>query len=238
MKTYSLGALKFLFALSLLGLAPCAVAASFDCGKAAIATEKLICSDAETSALDNKLQQAYKTALAATNASGKKELAKEQRNWIKYTRAICQDTACQQQTYAGRIAVLARNEKNIVDGEVYSYCEIPSDADHIGGDKCVNVVPYRDPNARINSFNQSLAGQKQSRRIIDCSRLIDLPVGNANSNESFGGYCVLQDGTQRKNVEICNADMTAKFQMQPVSPQDTSDKQLINFTYTYCYGGE
>ncbi|RDS80705.1 DUF1311 domain-containing protein [Dyella psychrodurans] len=227
--------MKLLFAVILMGSAHDALATSFDCSKAASGTEKLICSDAETSALDDKLQQAYKTALLATNAYGKKELAKEQRNWIKYTRGVCQDAACLRQVYTDRIAVLARNEKDIENDE--SYCIKPSGYQDGIHDCGVYVEAYRDPNDRIDSFNQSLAQQKQSGRIISCSRLINQPVGNANSNESFGGYCVLRDGMQRKDVEICNADMTAKFQMQPVSPQDRTDKHLIDFTYTNCYGG-
>jgi uncharacterized protein len=237
MKIRSLHAMKFLFALGLIGLAPHALAASFDCSKAASTTEKLICSDTETSTLDGKLQQAYKTALMATDAYGKNELTKEQRNWIRYTRDICQGTTCMQQVYTDRIAVLARNEENIVNGDVYSYCEMPRDDNHIGGDKCVNVLPYRDPNYRIGSFNQSLAQRKQHGKIIGCSRLIDLPVGFAGSNHSFGAVCTLQDGAQRKNVAICNDDMFGHFQMQSASSQDASGKHLIDFTYAQCYGG-
>jgi len=236
-KTFALRAVRWLVALSLVGWAHCSLAASFDCGKATSATEKLICSDAGTSALDGKLQEAYKTALAATDAYGKKALGKEQRNWIKYTRGICQDTNCLRQIYSDRIAVLARNEKNVVDGEVYSYCELPSDGSHIGGGECVNVMPIRDPNSRIDSFNRSLIEHKQSGRIIGCGQLINEPVGNANSNESYGGYCILQDGKQRRDVAICNAEMTAKFHMQSVLLQEKSDKHLIVFTYIQCYGG-
>ena len=232
----SMRMMKIIFALCLLGLVPHGSAASFDCSKAATSTEKLICSDAETSALDSKLQQAYKTALSATDVYGKKELAKEQRNWIQYTRGICQDEACLRQAYNARIAVLARNEKNILDGEVYSHCETPND----GNPSChesVNVVLIRDPNYRVDSFNQSLTQQKQKGRIIGCNQLIDLPVGAAGSNHSFGGFCVLQDDSQRKNVEICNDDMFGHFQVQTVSAQDTSDKHLIDFIYAQCYGG-
>lgn len=211
-----------------------AMAASFDCSKAASPTEKLICSSAEISSLDGKLQKTYKTALTATDAYGKKALTEEQRNWVRYTRGICQDTTCLKQAYLSRIVVLERNEKNIVDGEVT--CAVPSGGIQVGGDKCVNVVPYRDPNYRIGSFNQSLANEKQSGRIIGCSRLIDLPVGYANSNHSFGGVCILQDGAQRKDVEICNDDMVGHFQMQSL-PQGAIDKQLIDFTYEYCFGG-
>jgi len=237
MKIHSLRVLKLLFALSFLGSVPCVFAASFDCGKAARPTEKLICSDAETSTLDGKLQQTYKTALAATDAPGKKALAKEQRNWIKYTRGICQDTICLHQTYIDRIALLARNQKNIENDE--SYCARPGG--YKGGvDDCVlSVQAYRDPNDHIDSFNQSLAEQKQSGRILGCRRLIDLwsgtHIGPGRGEQSFGGYCVLQTGVQRRNVAICNDDMVGDFQVQPVIPQNMSDPHLIDFIY-HCSG--
>lgn len=136
----------------------------------------------------------------ATDAYGKKELAKEKRNRIKYACDIFQDGACLQQAYTSRIALLARNEKHIANGEAYSDCKLPGNQTASG--KCVNVVPIRDPNSRIESFNQSLTHQKQNGRIIGCSRLIDLPVGVAGGNHSFGGSCILQEGTQRKDVRI------------------------------------
>lgn len=235
LKTRYAPAMKLLFTLGLAMLGTYAQAASFDCNKAASTTEKLICSDAETSALDGKLQGAYKAALAATDAYGKKALAEEQRNWIKYARGICQDSACLRQAYTSRIALLARNEKHIANGEVYSDCKLPGNQTASG--ECVNVVPIRDPNSRVESFNQSLEQQKQNGRIIGCSRLIDLPVGVAGGNHSFGGSCVLQEGTQRKDVRICNDDMFGHFQVEPSTPQDASDKRLVDFTYAQCYGG-
>lgn len=48
-------AMKLLFTLGLATLWTVAQAASFDCNKAVRTTERLICSDAETSALDGKL---------------------------------------------------------------------------------------------------------------------------------------------------------------------------------------
>jgi len=225
---------KLIFALCLMALAPHAFAASFDCSKAASPTEKLICSDAETSALDSKLQQAYKTALAAVSeAVDKKALAKEQRNWIQYTRGSCQDSACLRQVYASRIAVLGRNVKNVEDGE--SFCT-NSSGDNVDVHDCgISARAYRDPNDHVDSFNKSLVEQKQSGRIIECRRLISLSNGNhigpGAGEQTFGGYCVLQNGTERQDVEICKDDMVGDFQTQPVKPQVTSDKHLIEFTY-------
>lgn len=207
--------------------APHAFSASFDCTKATSPAEVLLCKDSDTSSLDDKLQKAYKAALSEVAPSSKKALIEEQRHWMKYTRDACQDEVCLQQAYTARIAVLARNEKYIIDD---SSCE-PS------GDACLNVVTYRDPSVRISSFNRSLVEQKQHGKIISCSRLINLPVGTANGNNSYGGLCTLQNNMQRKAVKICNDDMFGHFQMQPATPRDVSGNGLIDFTHNYCFGG-
>ncbi|MFK2877527.1 lysozyme inhibitor LprI family protein [Rhodanobacter hydrolyticus] len=208
---------------------PRAMAASFDCSKAANATETLICKNAKISALDDKLQQTYMESLAVVAPSSKKALIEEQRHWITYTRNVCQDETCLQQTYTARIAVLARNEKDIINK---LSCVLPN-----GGTACTNVVAYRDPSIRIQSFNQSLAHAKHSGKIISCGRLISLPVGTVGSNNRFGGICTLSDDSQRKTVEICDDDMFGHFELQPGESQDVSDKTLIDFTYEHCFGG-
>jgi len=207
--------------------APRAMAASFDCNKATSATEMLICKDAQTSALDDQLQQTYKTALRVVAPSSRRALIEEQRHWITYIRNVCQDKACLQQAYTARVGVLASNEKYIINR---SECTIPD------GTSCRSTVHYRDPNIRIESFNQSLIAQKKSGHIIGCSKLVNLPVGYANSNNSFGGVCTLQDNGARTTVEICDDDMFGHFSMQPAS-SDLSEKSLTEFTHSKCYGG-
>lgn len=238
MKSYSCSAMKLLFAWVLAGCAFGAHAASFDCAKAGTSVEKMICSDAATSALDGKLQQTYKTALAATNAYGRKALAKEQRNWIKYTRGICQDTACLREVYADRIAVLANNLGSI---ENHRLCIKPSNYQGDADDCGVSVEVYRDPNDHIESFNDSLMHERQGGRIIDCHRLIvewsGTRIGPGPGNQNFGGYCVLQRDAQRSDVMICDDTMIGNFRVQSVDMQDPTDKHLIDFTYN-CGRGQ
>jgi hypothetical protein len=184
------------------------------------------------------LQQAYKTALAAASeAVDKMALAKEQRHWIQYTRGSCHDAACLRQVYASRIAVLGRNVKNVEDEK--SFCT-NSRGDNVDVPDCgVRARVHRDPNDHIDSFNKSLVKQKQSGRIIECRRLNSLSngshIGPGTGEQTMGGYCVLQNGTQRQGVEICKDDMVGDFQTQPVKPQVTSDKHLIEFIY-HCSG--
>ncbi|WP_235430339.1 lysozyme inhibitor LprI family protein [Xanthomonas sp. MUS 060] len=208
-------------------------AASFDCGKVVGVTEKMICNDAKTSALDEKLQQAYRTAMASVSEPvDKKALAKEQRNWIQYTRANCQSAACLQKIYAARIAMLERNERNIQNNE--SYCVTPSGDKADVHDCSISAQDYRDPNDHVQSFNQSLVEKRKSGRIIECGRLVSLSNGNhigpGVGEQTFGGYCVLQVAKQRQDVVVCKDDMVGDFHIKSVKPQGMSEKNLIQFS--------
>lgn len=208
------------------------LAASLDCGGAVAAVEELVCSDPRISGLDRELQQAYETALASTDESGKNALAEEQRNWIRYTRGACLDTTCLRETYARRIAVLARNEKYIGNDE--PYCTKPSG--YQGDVQCgVSVQFHRDPNGHVESFNRSLAERKQSGRIIACHRLMALwdgaHVGPGRGEQVFGAYCTRQSGAQRQKVMVCSDDMTDDFQVRPVTAREMSDAHLIESAY-------
>ena len=79
--------------------------ASFDCTKAALPVEKLICADAELSRLDDELAVAYRTALAqASNADAFKNA---QRKWLAATRGQCDDVTCIKHAYRARLGELS-----------------------------------------------------------------------------------------------------------------------------------
>jgi uncharacterized protein len=79
--------------------------ASFDCAKAAMPIEKLICTDAELSRLDEELAVAYRAALAL--ASNTDSFKIEQRKWLAATRGQCADTPCLKRAYRARLAELS-----------------------------------------------------------------------------------------------------------------------------------
>ncbi len=205
-----------------------AKAASFDCSKAATVAEKLICGSQSLSVLDDDLHRSYQTVLDRLDGSDKESLTKEQRNWIKYVRNICSESTCLERVYKARIALLAQTKDGIADMGV---CSIPE------GGSCRSVVYYRDSSERIRSFNETLAAKKLGARVIGCERLIDLPVGYANSNDSFGGYCTTVEGRARSRVMICNDDMLAHFAMRAIKDDDGADEDLIKFTNENCFGG-
>lgn len=73
-------------------------AASFDCAKASTKVEKLICTDAELSKLDEALAAAYADALKSTDPAS---LKAGQKAWFN-VRNRCVDVACIQKAYRQR----------------------------------------------------------------------------------------------------------------------------------------
>ena len=89
---------------SLLAMAPLARAASFDCAKAKLPVEKMLCSDAALSDLDGRLASSYRRALALV--SNPELLKAEQRSWLTIERKKCADVACLRQAYQQRLTAL------------------------------------------------------------------------------------------------------------------------------------
>jgi caspase domain-containing protein/lysozyme inhibitor LprI len=79
---------------------------SFDCTKASLLTEQLICTNDALSTLDVRMASLYSSALA--RATDKEALKKVQRAWLKTRRDVCPDVACLQRVYQERITELSR----------------------------------------------------------------------------------------------------------------------------------
>lgn len=95
--------MKQLRGLLLLLLPMLATAASFDCGKAATATEQAICRQPALSALDEQVAAAYRQH----NQQGL--LQDNQRAWLNGPRAECKaEAACLQSRYQQRLVQLQR----------------------------------------------------------------------------------------------------------------------------------
>lgn len=90
-------------AVSAYSLAQSVQAASFDCAKAQTRVEKLICSDAELSGLDDEMAASYKAVLQDTvRAEATKQT---QKLWLK-ERNACISDSCVLRSYQGRLAKL------------------------------------------------------------------------------------------------------------------------------------
>lgn len=90
--------------LGWIALLTAAHAASFDCGKAASKTERLICGDDALSKLDEDLNKAYLHSLERNDV--KQQATESQRQWLKKERNICQNAECIKAAYETRIKEL------------------------------------------------------------------------------------------------------------------------------------
>lgn len=100
------------FATTLLSwslMASSVLAASFDCAKAATKLEKLICSDAELSKLDEELNTAYKNALQDEKQAVSTRQAQKQ--WMK-ERNGCSDVDCVKRAYEMRLHGLQKDDES------------------------------------------------------------------------------------------------------------------------------
>lgn len=100
----SRGVVAVALLLLLCHVPPTTQAASFDCKKARSTVEKLICSDAALSRLDDDLARAYRGSLK--DAPGKETLRSQQMEWLTKTRDACKDRECLVKAYYDRIVQL------------------------------------------------------------------------------------------------------------------------------------
>lgn len=203
-----------------------AAAVSTACASARSEAETLVCADPALSRLANELGAAYAKAGEVVNAKQRPALADEQERWDRQTRDLCRDAACLTQVYTDRIAVLSRNEPNLIN---QVSCETPA-----GASECVNVVAIRDPNSRIEGFNKAIETAGQAGKIIGCRTLIDIAAGTASGNHSFGGLCTREDTGTRTEVQICYDEMVGNFAIEPAAPGTGAVKNLVDFTNGRC----
>ncbi|NCA72457.1 MAG: DUF1311 domain-containing protein [Sphingobacteriia bacterium] len=109
----------------LLGVAPLAQAASFDCRKAATLVETTICQDVELSALDDALAEQYQMLMAAQiGDSARQSLKTTQRAWLKQ-RNRCQDRGCLFRAYRDRLDTLCQDYP-VISGDHPGCVEVPT----------------------------------------------------------------------------------------------------------------
>jgi len=220
--------MKYLIILFMILCVSIAYAASFDCIKAKTAVEKLICGDKELSKLDDELNNAYKSARMKLKSDDyyRKRLSEEQTSWLKYTRALCDNPACLKKTYEQRIKELSKSNLDLSD----TLEDVEVDGAHY------NLVTLHDTNYRNQSFNEDLKRNGRGE-IVACYMLIDVPVGTAHGNHSYGGICTLVNGSEKTDVLICNDEMVGHFKMIKIDRAATTKNDLIKFTACNCYGG-
>jgi uncharacterized protein len=96
----------FVASCALACLASLGQAASFDCSRAATATEKAICANPHVSDLDEYLGRYYQAGRATMGRDAAACLASNQRDWLRSVRNVCKDAACLERVYLSRLAEL------------------------------------------------------------------------------------------------------------------------------------
>lgn len=214
--------LAFLFCVLFSGAA---FSASFDCGAAATVTERLICSDAELSKRDEEVAASYKKTLASLDDANKKQLVAEQKSWLKSSRSLCDDVACLRRSYETRAKLLQ---------ECYGACADLLE-DYASNGERHNLLTMRDSNARNQSFSKDLSSRKLGA-VSGCETLVDIAVGTAHGNQSFGGLCRLVGEKKTSFFMVCNDEMIGHFKVVP-APSGATRYELVDFTIKNCFGG-
>lgn len=89
----------------LLIVSPATAEPSFDCKKASLPAERMICASEELSGLDERLARSYTVAVGELGIAGGC-LRTDQSRWLRAVRNACKDDACLKRAYLYRLAEL------------------------------------------------------------------------------------------------------------------------------------
>lgn len=171
-----------LYLFGLLALSSPAQAASFDCAKAGTKVEKLICSDAELSKLDEELNAAYKTALQDGKLAD--TIRQAQKQWMK-ERNSCADANCVKQAYEARLASLAVTRAT------------PHDADAA---KSEVTAPPVQVKAGVKNFPKE-ADKKEGIKRVMAKEQFNTPNIASSAGQDFCGT-FLEDFKEMRGMEF------------------------------------
>jgi uncharacterized protein len=203
-------------------------AASFDCEKASTQIEKMICADSELSELDSEMEKSYSKA-KSLNSSRESEIISDQKKWLKTTRDKCNDEYCLDRVYVLRIDRLFAPFRNTqINRAEITNVNVNS----------LNMTAFiiANPNERNDSFNGDLEGYGSKEKITKCKILIELPVGVADGNHSYGGICSVTEKIKQSDILICDDEMVGHLKIEHVNHR-VSMHELVNFIASNCVGG-
>lgn len=191
--------------LATMGLSPVALAASFDCNKAAKPHEKIICADPALSKADEALAQAYTRLMADLPAALKPALQKSQRSWLAYGPLTCssdgrgtiKDKAafaqCLKTEYDNRLTTLKQQPGTVGTFRTLAVTEfqaMPSSSNDpeffpiVTHDKTVTIVFGGDENVanQLNNWLQSMAApEKAGWNDAETTASVTVALAQANS---------------------------------------------------------
>lgn len=197
-----------------------AFAASFECTKAKSKTEKLICSDAEVSALDEALSAAYKRAYE--RVEDKSGLRQTQRDWLSsYALTGCSIASCLKSEISERIAVL--NEVSAVGEPASKWTG--------------NFVRYWKGKEDKDKASIAVLGLKTGRLYISGTALWFGPnasIGQVNDGEMKGYTKLLAPGSIASfDSEGCSAKLELRGSLLEISGESGCGGLNVSFNGQY-----
>lgn len=103
-------------------------------------------------------------------------------------------------------------------------------------DEEFNIIRMDNPNERLNSFRRRGIG-KLPGEIKSCRLLVDVPVGTARGNHSFGGYCIINVKKSDLSYMICDDEMVGRFSIKETHEKNMDMIELGRFVRDKCFGG-
>ncbi|NRF70284.1 DUF1311 domain-containing protein [Aquincola sp. S2] len=179
-----------------------AQAASFDCAKAGTQVERLICTNAELSDLDELLAEMFQLELEREHAA--QRLKSAQRAWL-VTRNQCTDMPCIKQRHDERIAELACDRDGRMAGSA------------LGSNRCTSFqlrllerqLPPLEERRRtlvVDSSNNREHAQRvlaqevtawRTYRDATCALYGETEGGSDGWKNAFAGACLLEETKKR-----------------------------------------
>lgn len=104
-------------------------------------------------------------------------------------------------------------------------------ADYISSE-VVNHVQVKE---RVAAFDVDLRNSGIPGRIRSCRVLLDVSLGHAQGNHSYGGICSLQFGKIRREFLLCNDQLVGHFAL--AADFVVSREWVARFVRANCVGG-
>ncbi|MFB4250013.1 lysozyme inhibitor LprI family protein [Pseudomonas idahonensis] len=178
--------------LAVLACATATQASSFDCAKAASASEKAICADPYTAGLDSQLGKAWTATLA--EAKDPKALRLGQREWLKQRDQCQADLGCLRSQYLSRLMVL----------------------------RYVNIAFNWQGTWQRVSVSPFYGGELVIRRSGEDHLSFDLSAMSGANSGALAGKLQLKDGEARYSVEGCQLRLTPRNGLLQVTQEGDS----------------
>jgi len=216
---------------------------SFDCARAATRIETLLCGDRDLAEQDLKLSEQYKGMLVAqSDMPTRRQLSALQQSWLRQ-----RDTRCEQAAEPKTCLAAAYGAQSSF---LLNWIPLPStplgmpglaktgfqSADMIYRGQQYTVMRQKDADGRTASFNEALATRHMAA-LQSCALLVDLPVGTAHGNHSYGAVCSQSGTTDKPVVLVCDDDMIGHFGVRVVDKRKVSVEELAHFVADECFGG-